>query len=131
MGGLEKEMKARRNKKNSSTKELRQTERKEKSATDSQGCSQPTTRTRGEVLERGPLHAEVTVANDKHFVQDCSMVDEALENTGRMDVHQTPRAEDQRHLRRKVPELAPESDEIMTRTNVSGQVDISGRPPTS
>lgn len=77
---------------------MQQTERKEKSAIESQGCSKPTTRTRGEVLERGPLHAEVTVANDKHFVQDCAVVDETLENAGRTDVHQTSSAEDQRHL---------------------------------
>lgn len=92
---LEKEMKARRNK--GSTTAAADIE-KDKSAIDSRGCSKPTTRTRGEVLERGPLHAEVTVANDKDFVQDCAVVDETLENTGRTDIHQTSCAEDQRHL---------------------------------
>lgn len=54
----------------------------------------------GEVLERGPFHAEVSVSYDKHFVQNSSVVDEALEHAGRMNVSQTPCAEDQRHLQR-------------------------------
>lgn len=57
-----------------------------------------TTGTGGEVLEWGPLYAEVSVSYHKHLVQNSSVVDEALEHTGRMDISQTPRTEDQRHL---------------------------------
>lgn len=59
-----------------------------------------TTGTGGEVLEWGPLHTEVSVSDNKNLVQDSSVVDEALEHTGRMDISQTPCAEDQRHLHR-------------------------------
>ena len=38
------------------------------------------------------------VSYDKHLVQHGPVVDEALEHAGRMDVSQTPLAEDQRHL---------------------------------
>lgn len=69
--------------------------------TDSGRCCKPTTRTGGEVLERGPLHTEVSVSYNKHFVQNSSVVDEALENTGRMDIYQASRAEDQRHLHKQ------------------------------
>lgn len=54
---------------------------------------------RGEVFQRGPFHAEVSVSHHKHFVQNGSVVDEALQHAGRTDGGQAAGAEDQGHLR--------------------------------
>lgn len=52
----------------------------------------------GEVLQRGPLHAEVALSHHKDFVQDGAVVDEALQHAGRVDISQAAGAEDQGHL---------------------------------
>lgn len=60
--------------------------------------SRLTTGPRGEVLQRGPFHAEVSVSHHKHFVQNGPVVDEALQHAGRMHISQAASAEDQGHL---------------------------------
>lgn len=57
-----------------------------------------TTGPRGEVFQRGPFHTEVSVSHHKHFVQNSSVVDEALQHAGRTDIGQAAGAKDQGHL---------------------------------
>lgn len=63
----------------------------------------------------------MTLANDKDFVQDGAVVDKTLEDAGRTDVHQTPRAEDQRHLPRQVSSRVT-LDHDQSKREVSGHV---------
>lgn len=43
----------------------------------------------------------MSVSDNKHFVQNGAVVDEALQHAGRVDFSQTPCTEDQRHLHRQ------------------------------
>ncbi len=90
-----------------------------------------TTGTGGEVLERGPLYAEVSVSYHKHLVQNSSVVDEALEHTGRMDISQTPCTEDQRHLQCTQTNREQINDSGRIKTNTAERAHFSSKPLTS